>query len=78
MIGSFILLILLVVIYGTYRLSKSCCDNSKTRETVEKLKNKIFFNPIIRYSLLNCLKFNIVALTAIRRAESYDGTIIGA
>ena len=29
------------------------------------MKNKVFFNPMIRYTLLNCLKYNIIAMTTI-------------
>ena len=78
LIGSLILLILIFVIYCTYRLSKKFCDASKNRERIEKLKNKIFFNPMIRYTLLNCLKFNIVAMTAIRRSQGAAGAIFTA
>ena len=58
-----LLLILVTVILVKY--SDSCCRLSKkAKERVKWLKQKVFFNPLIRYSLLNTLKWNLVALTA--------------
>ena len=40
--------------------------DSKCKRCVNKISEKIFFNPLIRYLLLNTLKFTIVSLIVFR------------
>ena len=57
----FIGLILLILL--VYQLSKVQCCSQRIRNTLAKIKGYLFWKPFIRYSYLNCLKFNMVAMT---------------
>ena len=59
----FLLLIILIVIIVIIASRTQCSEKSKER--MKKLKSKVFFNPIIRYLLLNSLKLNISAFVVM-------------
>ena len=66
-----LLIIYLVIVCGA-RVSKRYAMSSKVQEFFRKIEKKLLYNPMIRYSMLNCLKFNytaIVALIGIKSAE---------
>lgn len=56
----FILLIIVVVI-----LARRVTCSEKCRGRVNNLKQKVFYNPVIRYIILNSLKFNMSGIMAI-------------
>ena len=62
--GIFILIILIVILLV---YAKKKCKNlsQKNKERVEKLKLSIFWNPIIRYTFLNCNKLNTTAMSGL-------------
>ena len=70
----FMLLILIVVgfVKCARRLSMKC------RERITDCKRRIFFNPLIRFTYLNSLKFNIVAMGTISGLNEGPSEIIQA
>ena len=56
-----IILLLLVLIFCSKRPNIAV----QRRVCIDKLDKKIFFNPFIRYSLLNALKLNLNAFIAL-------------
>ena len=64
-----LLLIVIAVIFIVRRVKTS----PKCRERVKKIKRSVFFNPIIRYMILNSLKLNMSALLAVKAAS--DGKV---
>ena len=71
---SLIFLIIVIVI----TIIVACCKRSKlsekNKERVENLKRKIMYNPLIRYVMLNSLKFNYSALCVFKHADSDAGS----
>ena len=41
-----------------------CNLSLKSKERIKWLKDKVFYNPLIRYSLLNAMNYNMAAMTA--------------
>ena len=70
------LLFLLIVILIT--IIVVCCKmrklSEKSKERVENLKRKIMYNPLIRYLMLNSLKFNYSAMCVFKHANSGAGS----
>ena len=62
--GIFICLILLVLL-----LIFLCrrCNSEKFDQKAKMLRQKFFFNPLIRYVMLNSLKLNMVALVVVTK-----------
>ena len=60
----FLTLILLLVL--AIKLKRKMALSDKTKERIVKIKEKIFYNPIIRYLLLNSLKLNFSAFIVYR------------
>ena len=56
-----LLLILLIKLRSRIKLS------DKTKARIMKVKEKVFYNPLIRYLLLNALKFNFAAFIVFRK-----------
>ena len=57
---AILIAIVLVIIY----LQKRCILSEKNRIRYARLKNKVFWNPVIRYLFLNALKLNFSAMIA--------------
>ena len=64
---AFILLVAIVVVIIIVARRYQCSE--KNRERVKKVKRMVFFNPIIRYLVLNSLKLNMTGLLAIKLAK---------
>ena len=64
-----IVAILVVLIIFLKRFVKT----EKGRTTIRNLKYKVFYNPIIRYLILNCLKLNAAAILVFS-AEAPGGS----
>lgn len=56
-------------IIGLIYCIKRCRASEKWKERAQKLKNMVFFNPLIRYSFLSAVKLNIAAFIALRGKE---------
>lgn len=63
----FILIIVLLVIH-------SCKNSKKCKERIQKLKQRVFWNPMIRYFILNLLKLYMAAFVVLK-APSEKETI---
>ena len=64
---SVVFLVLVLIIILMIQLKRRVKLSEKTKERIEKVKDKIFFNPIIRYLLLNSLKLNFAAFIVFRK-----------
>ena len=62
------LLLIMGVIVASIIIKRNKKVQDKCRERLAKLKKKIFFNPIVRYLTLNCLKLSIAGLVAFKAA----------
>lgn len=49
--------------------------SEKNRERVKTLKSKLQYNPVIRYLLLNSLKFNYSALCVFKQTDAGVGSV---
>ena len=67
-LGSIILALLIILVLIAIYISRS-------EERKKWLKDKIFFNPFVRYAFLNALKLNMAAMVAFKR-QSNDLTAI--
>ena len=72
---TFAILIIAFIVILLLLCSKVCSLSPKTKERIEKLKNKIFYNPLIRYSLLNTMNLNMTAMTAFVIAPDDVGEV---
>ena len=54
---------LTIIVYLLYLVSRIKCCSRKIKSLMTKIKGYLLWNPFIRYSFLNCLKFNMVAMT---------------
>ena len=74
LIAAFVVTIILLV-FSLYCCCKSCGSTcSKCKELMVKLKDRLFWNPIIRYTYEAALKYNQVALLAIMFGHSEGRT----
>ena len=62
---AFILIVVIIIILVAWRIKKS----PKCHERINKIKRALFFNPIIRFMVLNALKLDIQAFIAIKAAD---------
>ena len=56
---------ILVIVVAIIIVFKRIQTSPKCRDRVVKVKRAVFFNPIIRYVILNSLKLDIMAFVAI-------------
>ena len=65
-LGTALVLIVLLLIYGIYWCIKHCQTSfPRCFEKITKLKTKVFWNSVIRYTYLNALRLDSAALLAI-------------
>ena len=77
-ISTALLLVISLVLFGAYIL-KRIGYHGKLLERISQYKKSIFFNILITYSLLNGLKYNILACTSLYRSDSDAGSkLLGA
>ena len=57
LISLLIILFVVIVFVGLY-VSNKYALSEKVRENFAELKSMLLFNPLIRYTMLNCLKLN--------------------
>ena len=58
------LIILIVLI--TVKISRNYCQSEKCQERIKKIKQTLFYQSLIRYTLLNCLKLNLMAMLVFK------------
>lgn len=63
-----ILAALILLIYCLCRNQSKC--SHKNRERIQKLKDKVLYNPFIKYSYVNCLKINMAGLMALSNFDN--------
>ena len=64
-VGSSVLFILIILILICRSYARNCSISVKNRERITALQYKVFFNPIIRFTFLQCLKLNITLLLPV-------------
>ena len=64
------LVLLLLVFIWCYKR-----NNKSLPSCLTKIVNKVFYNVLIRYTLLNCLKLNMLASVALFKTENTYGQI---
>ena len=70
------MLLLIIVTVILVKYSESFKLSTKAKERIEWLKQKVFYNPLIRFSMLNTLKWNLIALTAFTTLKGSTVEII--
>lgn len=70
------LLAMIIVVVSIFAsLRKRCCrPEGKCRQTILKIRRKLFFNPLIQYTYVNALKQGIAFLTSAK-LEGLDRVI---
>ena len=61
---SIALILLIVIIFAGAYLAKKYAMSEKVREKLSELKQSMMYNPLIRYTMLNCLKWNNTGMVA--------------
>mmetsp|Transcript_20732 Transcript_20732/g.25371 ORF Transcript_20732/g.25371 Transcript_20732/m.25371 type:complete len:301 (-) Transcript_20732:1007-1909(-) len=68
LLGSLVFVLIIIMLVAVIVISRRVKFSDKCRERVKKLKQKVFYNPIIRYLLLNSLKLNMSGLIVFKTA----------
>lgn len=66
LLGSFVFILIIIGIILAIIIVKRRGASQKCQNRLSSIKKKIFFNPIVRYMILNCLKLSISALVAFK------------
>ena len=53
-----------------------CNLSLKSKERIKWLKDKVFYNPLIRYSLLNAMNYNMAAMTVFVNTNGEQRQVI--
>lgn len=72
LLGSVVLTFIVLIIVICVVISRAMSSSEKCRMRVEKLKLKVFHNPIIRYLILNSIKLNTAAILSLKAAIIED------
>ena len=64
-----VLILLILVIYLLNKCKNKKKLSQKSRDRITSLTEKVFFNPLIRFSLLNTLKWNSVFLAGFTKLK---------
>ena len=72
-IGSIAFILFILIIGVTIYFCKRSGQSAKCKSGIDKLKRKLFWNPFIRYILLNCLKFNMAAFVIFKSISESKG-----
>lgn len=75
-LGSMAFVAIILVVLLLLWLRKRCKNMSeKNKQRLDGLKSKVFWNPLIRYTLLNALKLNMTAMTAYKTNLSDEANV---
>ena len=75
-LGSMVFVAIVLVVLLLLWLRKRCKNLSeKNKQRLDGLKSKVFWNPLIRYTLLNALKLNMTAMTTYKTNLSDDANV---
>ena len=69
LIGSAAFLLLIILVIVVVVIARRAKSSSKVQERLKKLKYAVFYNPIIRYLVLNSLKLNMSAIVVLRSSD---------
>ena len=69
-LGSIALIIIAVLIIVAVIVLKRTKLSEKNLQRLKRLKKKVFFNPIVRYLLLESLKLNMSSIVVLKADES--------
>jgi len=75
-LGSLAFLLVILIILITIFIAKRFKASEKCQERMKRLKKKLFYNPIIRYFILNSLKLAVSALVAIKAGAPDASTAV--
>mmetsp|Transcript_1153 Transcript_1153/g.1718 ORF Transcript_1153/g.1718 Transcript_1153/m.1718 type:complete len:185 (+) Transcript_1153:2442-2996(+) len=73
-LASSVLVMIVILITLSYFLVRRANCSSKCAARLKQLREKVFWNPLIRYVYLNALKLNVASLVVIKA----QGAAIGA
>ena len=77
LLGTLVFLLIIIGIVIAILIIKRRGASEKCQRRLNLLKKKIFFNPIVRYMILNCLKLSISGTVALKAAAlAGDGSIV--
>ena len=71
-LASATLLILVILVLIINLVLKGCKLSPKWQSRLKWLKQKVFWNPLIRYTLLNTLKLNMIAMIFFIKGKEID------
>ena len=75
-LGSIVFMLILLITVVTIVISQKVKKSEKCQSRVTKLKLIVFYNPIIRYFVLNSLKLSICAAVALRDQDGEDSAYV--
>ena len=61
---TILFIFIIVTVFAGFYISKKYDLSEKVRELFADLKSMLLFNPLIRYTMLNCLKLNNTGMVA--------------
>ena len=70
LIGTIIFVVIILIITLAIVFTQKCTCTLKCKERVEYLRRKVYWNPIIRYLILNSLKLNMIVFVAFKANET--------
>ena len=76
LLGSIALIVLVLILILAMIVLKRMLISEEGRERIKKLKRMVFFNPIIRYLVLNSLKLNMAGLVPFKMASGASASEI--
>ena len=68
-------MVILVIVVIAYKLVKRTTMSDKCKKVFRKLRRLVLWNPVIRYYLLNFLKFNLTGMVVLAGLRKGDGEI---
>jgi len=76
LLGTLIFVIIVLIVILVIYIAKRVKLSEKTKERIKGLKTKVFWNPIVRYLVLNSLKLSMTALVVFKASDSGPGDYI--
>ena len=78
-LASFVFLVLIGLVITIVFVSRKTELSPKNKERLDKLKNNIFYNAIVRFFFLNTLKFNMSSMVVlVKESSSASSTFVAA
>ena len=64
------MLLIVLIVLITIKISRCYCQSEKCQERIKKKKQTLFYQSLIRYTLVNCLKLNMMAILGLKTANA--------